>query len=178
METKRTIFNIADDILALEDLLERTGGDVSDPEAEAQIDAFMRTLAEDKERKIDNYCALIKFREATAKARKEEAARLARLATTDERTVERLKSLLKWFMETTNDPKIETPRFKVRIQRNGGRPPLNVSVSFDALPERFREEVTTYKLREDELRAALAEGDEDAAGVASIGETGTHIRIA
>lgn len=174
----RTLFEIADDVLAVNDLLERIFGDVTDPEAEAELDRFIEELKTDKTRKVDNYCALIRELASTAEARKAEAARLARLASVDEMKVERLKARLKWFMETTNDPKIETPRFKVRLQKNGGKPPLVLTVAVEALPERFRETVTTFKMREDELRAALAASEPDALEIASIGEPGKHIRIA
>jgi hypothetical protein len=115
-------FQIGDEELALHAILEEVGGDMSDEEAEAAIEAWFAEIEQDVEKKVDGYCALVKHFAKVAEARKEEAKRIEAMAKADANRAEKLKTRLHEFMRTTNRPKIETLRFKVRRQTNSVAP--------------------------------------------------------
>ena len=118
-----TIYEIADDLRALHDLLAESGGEVT-PETEAAFAAFEAEMLANTSEKLDRYCSLIAELDATAAARKAEAKRLADLARTDERTADSLRERLRWFFETHGIAKQKTSRFAVSLVQNGGKPPL------------------------------------------------------
>jgi hypothetical protein len=76
-ETRRTLFEISTDLLALYDRIEELGGDVTAPDVEQAIDAWFERLSHERDEKLDNYAALIRELEARAQARRDEAKRLA-----------------------------------------------------------------------------------------------------
>jgi hypothetical protein len=116
----RTLFAITDDLLALEALLVETGGDVTD----------------ERDAKLDAYCAVIREIEARSAARHAEAARIVALAEQDEREAKRLRERLHQFMVRTGTQRIDTERASIRVQQNGGQAPL---VVFDqaSVPEQY-----------------------------------------
>lgn len=135
----KTLFEIGQDMEALDNLLEELGGDVSDEVVFAAIDGWLNENAENLKEKADRYGALIQQRLAIAKARKEEAARIAALGAADERFGKALKARLKVFMEEHKMQKFETETFKFAIQANGGLRALNLLCEAKDLPERFVE---------------------------------------
>lgn len=190
----KTLFEISNDIHALADLLEETGGEVT-PETEAAIDQWFAEVETDRDAKIDNYCALIKHLEATAKARQEESKRLQSLAKTDENSADRLKRRLHMFFQIHGIPKVETLRFKVRRQANGGKHPVILDEHFqrhpEELPEKYRRVIFEPNLdviREDLMTLAAVSMEEENADAAAdlakdlsfaaLGERGEHLRIA
>ena len=56
---KQTLYNIADDLRALEAILVEAGGDISSPDALAAVEAWEAELETNLGSKIDNYCSLI-----------------------------------------------------------------------------------------------------------------------
>lgn len=174
---KRTLFNIGEDLTALAELLEDEGGDISNEEVEAAIDQFLEELSGERDKKLDGYCALIAEMEATAKAREEEAKRLNALASVGKGDANRLKSRLKLFLVNQGQDKVETARYKIAIQKNGGKSPVLLGEHFQAhpeeLPEGLRKVVFTPDL--DAIRAKLEAGED--LGFATIGDRGTHLRI-
>lgn len=174
---KRTLFNIGEDYAALGELLDEIGGEITSEQAEEAIDEFFAELGDELNIKLDGYAALIREREARAKARDEEAKRIAALAQTDKNTASRLKGRLKSFLEMQGKQKIETARAVIAIQNNGGKAPVILDEYFQAhpeeLPEGLRKVVFTPDL--DAIRAQLESGED--LGFAEIGERGTHLRI-
>jgi hypothetical protein len=167
-----TLLEISGDLLALSDLLEESGGEVT-PETEAAIDAWFADLGEQRDAKIDNYAALVRELTLRAAARKEEQERLALCVRVDENTVKRLKERLKLFMELQGLRKLETARYRVSVQANGGRPPLEIPDA-TAVPVEYQRVVISADV--DAIHAALKQGVE-VPGVRQLAR-GSHLRIA
>jgi hypothetical protein len=93
-QPKRTLFNISEDLEQLNDLLDEVGNDAQQQEL---INQWLEQLGSERDRKLDNYSALIVEMTSRAAARKAEAQRLLELAATDENRVLLLRDRLKWF---------------------------------------------------------------------------------
>ena len=106
----RTLFAISDDLEKLGELLEECADNIEQREL---IDSWFEHLASERDRKLDNYCALIGEMLARVEARRVEAKRLTELATTEERRTKLLKDRLLWFCETHNLKVVETPRYRL-----------------------------------------------------------------
>lgn len=154
---RRTLFELTGDALALHDLLTETGGDITEPSVAQAIDAWMKELDKGLHTKVDGYCILVRELEARAEARKAEAERLAKRAQVDENAARALKERLKVAFQMIGVEKIETDNFNVRVQKNGGKAPLEVTVAPEALPERFT--VVERKVNNEAVRAALEAGE-------------------
>lgn len=177
-----TLYEIAADLAALDALLADVGGDVTEEAAEAAVDAWLAETGAALREKLDGYAALIREREASAKARDEEAARLAALARADANTAKRLKDRLAWFLNERGEKKpIETPRFRISLCANGGPLPVSLLVPPADLPADLREERVSHHALTDLIRQQLATGepvlDANGAPLAVLGQRGYHVRI-
>ena len=155
---KRTLYDITDDMRAFDDLLEQAGGDVTDEAVMSAIEAWMNELDTDLKNKVDGYAAYIQELLALADARKAEAKRLSESARSKENAAKALKERLMFAMQERNLKKIETDRFSVSWQVNGGKPALDVSVPAEMLPSRFQS--VTISPNNDAIRVALDAGEE------------------
>ncbi len=173
----RGLFEISEDLHFLSDFLTESGGDITDEALELEIDKWLASLGAERDVKIDNYCALIKEFEAKAEARKEEAARVENLAIVDANNAARLKSRLHEFFKAHNLDKIETLRFKVARQKNGGALPVILDASAveapELIPEPYRR--VTYSANVGMIADDLKAGVE--IPFAHLGERGEHLRI-
>lgn len=154
-EKRRTLFALAADMLALHDLLEECGGDITNEATAAAVDAW---FAENKERlheKVDSYVALIREYEARSVALKAEADRLISRRRTTDNAIDGLKTRLQMAMEAMGTAKIDTDENTVQIQANGGKPAMDI-IDEDAIPEEFGE--LAWTLNKDKVRAALEAG--------------------
>lgn len=171
----RTLMDIEADMQALDDLLFEIGGDVSDPRVEQAVSEWMAELDKDVKGKIDGYCSYIRELEGRAAFHAEEAARMMHKAQTEDKQVDFLKSRLKAFLELRQVSKVETPRFRVGIVRNGGALPLLIDASAD-IPQEFTREIPARREPDkDKLRTALEAGTA-ITGVA-LGQRGTRLSI-
>ena len=172
-----TLFEISAEISALHDLLTEVGGELPDEEAEAAIDDWLAETNQALEQKVDAYCGLVREFEARAEAREIEAQRLQSLAGADINQARRLKARLKAFFEFHGIKKLDTPRFRVSVQANGGALPLVIPTDWEAdpanAPEAFQRRV--IQLDRDAIREAITNGEETYG--AQLGERGTHLRI-
>ena len=168
-----TLFEISADMQALAALLEEVGGDVSEADAEAAVDAWLKENADALQEKLDGYAALIRAFEARGAFRRDEAERVDRLADADERNARRMKDRLRWFFETHGLERVETARHRLSLTSNGGLRPLEVFVPAAELPGPYRRVV--YSPDADAIRKALENGA--SLPFAALGERGKHIRI-
>lgn len=172
-----TLFEIGAEIRALHDLLTECGGELSDAEAETAIDEWLAEADDALEKKVDGYCGLIREFEARSEARAIEAKRLMALAGADGNQAERLRARLKAFFEICGIRKLETPRFRMSIQANGGAVALIVPPAWERdpteAPEAFQRRV--IELDRNAIREAIR-NDEETHG-ACLGERGSHLRI-
>jgi hypothetical protein len=169
-----TIYQIADDMAALDALLAETGGEIT-PEAEAAFNAFEAELTNNLNGKTDAYCALIAEIDARAAARKAEAKRLADRAKADERTADALRERLRFVWEQRKLGKVETERFTVSLAKNGGKAPLDIRCGVEELPAWAVRRETVVSVDKDAIRSRLDAGEP--LDFASLMERGTRINI-
>lgn len=168
-----TLYEIRDDLEALEALLYEVGGDVTDEAADAAITAWLEETGEALKSKLDGYAALIREAEARAASRKAEAARLTALSRADESVAKRLKERLYWFFGDRGIERFETERFRFTVQKNGGKPPVILHVPVEALPA-WAQRVTVAP----DMEAIRGEIEErGSVEFAEIGTPGKHLRI-
>jgi hypothetical protein len=154
---RRTLFALAADMLALHELLEECGGDITNEATAAAVDAW---FAENQERlgeKVDGYVALIREYEAREVALKAEADRLVSRRRTTQNAIEGLKTRLQVAMDAMGTAKIETDANTVTIQTAGGKASMEL-IDEAAIPEAFGQ--MTWTLDKEKVRAALEAGQE------------------
>lgn len=172
----KTLFEIGEDLEALERLIEEAQGDISDPAAAEAVEAWFKEIADNQGGKIDNYCSLIRKWEGQAVAAKAEAEQYAKAAQVRANRVRALKDRLKLYMEVTHQVKIETPTGRtVAIQKNGGVAPMEVKPDLNPLtiPEKYQ--LKTISMNGPAVRAALEAGE--TLDFARLNERGTSLRI-
>lgn len=192
----RTLWEIGSDLEALEALLTEVGGDVSEEEAEAAIDAWLAETSEAEAQKLDRYGALIRSLEARAEIQEAESARLLERARVNRNAVSRLKDRLLMHLDRTGRTKAEGYLYAFTVANNGGKLPLLTDdVDPMQVAPRFRRaslvldaptDETLDALREqcrrldvmldgEAIRAALDAGED--VPFARYGERGRHLRI-
>ena len=131
---------------------------LTDPEADIPMEAVTDTLEGlegELQEKTVNVAKFMKNMEATAEAIKEAKIQMARRRKAIEGRVKWLKDYLKDNMEACGITKIESPWFRLAIQKN----PAAVSiVDEEAVPDKFKEEILTVKIDKTEIKNALKGG--------------------
>jgi hypothetical protein len=155
---KYTLFQIGEEIRALAELLMETGGEITDPEAEAAIDEWLAETQVALERKADQVVWLIREFEGRADAREEAAKALMALAEVDRNGARRLRDRLKLFFEIHGLKRLETEHFKLAIAQNGGKVSLIVPAEWEQEPASAPEAFHRIKVELDrqEIEAALS----------------------
>ena len=152
--SSRRLYEIAGDVLALEDLLLESGGEWT-PEAEALYNEVEGSL----ESKVDGYAALIREWEADAEKWKAEEQRVAGHRKARENAAARLKARLLESLQQIGRDKVETPRFKIAVQRSA--PSVEVLVEADALPMEYQRVIPESRVADKKaLLEALKSGAE------------------
>lgn len=170
----QTLTTIEQDLDALDALLAELGGDISEADAEAAIDAWFSELGEARDAKLNGYARRIQALEWAAEAKKAEAARLAAARKRDESNADWLKRRLLSFVQTRGAPikgrathQVETDLFRFTETLNGGKRPITYLVDPLDLPEELRTDVITVRvtanhdLAFDAVAAALAKAAMD-----------------
>jgi len=167
------LFQITDDLAALDDLLAECGGDITNPDVAATVDAWLAELDQNLSGKVDNYAALITEIRNRAETRKAEAERLANRARIDENAADWLATVLKAALEGRGVKKLETDRYTVSIVGNGGKQPLLLAEA-DVPPDWMRT-VTKVEPDRERIRASLEAGE--ALPFATLGDRGRRLSI-
>lgn len=176
----RTIFEISNDLLALEMLLAEAEGDVTDESSEAAIDSWLAELGEARDQKLDSYARLIRAIEGDAEIVKAEADRLKARQKALESRAARLKDRLEAFLRVQGIERIETPNFTFAMQKAGGKPKVILNAYYVDNPAELPEGLRRVKFEADlnAIREAL-EADEDSAikEIAQLDEPIKRLRI-
>jgi hypothetical protein len=170
-----TLLQISDEMRTLDALvaeIAQEGGDIS--QVEDTITQWFSEIGDQRDKKVDNYCALCRELELRAKARDEEVQRLQKRVETDLNAAGFLKARLKMFFEEQGIKKIETERFTVSIAKNGGQQPIEYTEEPAKWPE-FQKVVVTTKFDAEKVRERLEAGD--FLPFAHLKERGTRLSI-
>lgn len=170
-----TLLEISEDLLALELLIDDCTSDDGelDPAVAAPLDEWFAQLMEDRDRKLDNYGALVREKLLRAKARKEEMDRLSARIKADENQAKYLKQRMLEFFDRHGIKKLDTRRFKFSARGNGGLEPLDKPEDPTTLPEEYQR--ITVEADTDAIRAALSAGVEVPG--CSLRPRGRHLQI-
>jgi hypothetical protein len=175
-EKKQTLWDIGEDLLALERLVEECDGDISDPAVDAAITAWMDEMAKNQAVKCDGYVGLIRKWEMQKSAAVAEAEQYRKIASVRGNRIERLKVRLMEHMQATGQTKIETATGRtIGIQKNGGKVPLVVAPDVDPTQIDSRYQAVSIELDNEAVRKALEGGEKLA--FASLGDRGVSLRI-
>lgn len=153
-----TLLEISEDLLSLEAVVDEftTEDGEIDPKVAEAIEQWFAELEEDRDRKLDNYGALVREKLLRAKSRKEEADRLQALVRADENQAKYLKQRMLEFFDRHKIKKLDTHRFRFSVRGNGGLEPLDKPEDPTTLPEQYQRKI--IEADTDTIRKALAAG--------------------
>jgi len=166
------LFQITEDLAALDELLADLGGDITDPKVAETVEAWMAELDKNLHGKVDNYVALITEMRHRAETRHAEAERLANRARLDDDAADWLAERLKQALEQRGLKKLETDRYAVSVVGNGGKQPL---VMTGDVPPDWQKTRTTVEPDRERIRASLEAGE--ALPFATLGDRGRRLSI-
>lgn len=172
----RSLFALAEDVRALDALIEDLGGDVTDPQVRAAWEAMQRELGLNEGSKLDGYVNWLRQLEMEASAAREEAERYLAKARSRQNRIEWLKGNLKSYLQATGRMRVETStRRVIAIQANGGNVPIIIDDNLD--PSLIPDELAIVRRTPDmeAIRKRLANGER--LEFARLGERGMHLRV-
>lgn len=143
---KKSLFDITDEMLRLDQLLSDFDGEITDEEKEKEIDLIFERMTQNKEEfkeKVEAYIYLIKTMRGRASVRKQESDRLALIVKQDEANADRLVNRLVNIMDTLEMSKIQTNLHQIGVQNAGGVLPIVYAENFD-FKEHQGEIATTF----------------------------------
>lgn len=132
--------------------------DLTDPENDLPMEAIndtLEALGGELEDKAVNVAKFLRNLESTVEAIKNAEAEMAKRRKTFESRVQWLKHYLKTNMEQSGITKIECPYFKLAVQNN---PAAVTILDEDAVPERFKEAVISWKIDKTAIKEAIKSG--------------------
>jgi outer membrane murein-binding lipoprotein Lpp len=175
----RTLFDITNDLQALDDLLSEMDGDVSEGDAEVAIDKWLTQLGEERDNKLNAYAYLIKSLDAQTDALKSEMDRLRARRNATENKIAKLKERLQFHLETSGTEKIKTDLFTFAVQKSGGKPKVVLSDYYLEHPVELPEGMRRVKFEADleAIREAIENDPENNKVFGYIAEPGRHLRI-
>jgi len=147
-----SIFDLQDELLHLRHVLEME----ADGEIDPALADWLTAKEGELETKVEGYCSIIGELEAMAEARKTEARRIADLGVTDARKAQRMRDVLREVFQRLEIGKMETTRYKLRLQNAGGKQRIAVD-PFEPIPDKFTKTIIETDL--DKVRQALEAGE-------------------
>lgn len=177
--TKRTLFNISEDILALENLLIENDGEIGNDAVEAAIDSWFAELGDARNSKLESYAYLIRAISEDAAAIKNEVDRLKARQKAMENRATHLQQRLENFFRVHNLDRIETTNFTFAMQKSGGKPKVLLNEYFAENPVELPEGLRRVKFEADliAIRERLEANDPSVADIASLEESQPKLRI-
>lgn len=120
--------------------------------------------------KADAYAVVIAEAKSAAEKFKAESERLGAIAKRYENSIDYMKFRLKQAMEEMGMKELKGDYHKFRIQKNGGKKPMQIT---GEVPDNYKKIV--YEDDKEKIRKALEDGEE--LSFAHLEERGTHLRI-
>lgn len=162
----KTLFDLDSDLVALYDLLDEddgTGGDV--------LAVWLNEIeGEAKAKLARTHCFLVE-NDARIRALDDEVERLKAVRDKYARSEKRVIELARGFMQAHDIPRVESARGVMKLQAPGGVAPMRLRVDASEVPVKWRRTPTPHEempVDMTALRAALKEGDEEAASLAEL----------
>ena len=147
-----SIFDLQDELLHLRHVLEME----ADGEIDPALESWLTGKEDELQAKVEGYCAVIGELEAMAEARKVEAKRIADLGALDARKAQRMRDVLREVFQRLEIGRMETTRYKLRLQNAGGKQRISVD-PFETVPDEFTK--TMIEPDMDKIRRALESGE-------------------
>jgi uncharacterized protein (UPF0335 family) len=170
-----TLFEIGVELVALMDLLDETGGEIT-PNSQDALDEFFTEVGDQQKDKLQAYASLIRRLETEAATATAEAEQWQKKAQARTNSVKSLKDRLKLYLEMTGQKKVQTSKgYTIAIQANGGKVPLVIAEGTDpaSLPDEFKRQ--RWEILTEAVREALESGQK--LPFAALGVRGSHVRI-
>jgi hypothetical protein len=147
-----TLYEISEDLKALEDLIIEQNGDITDDQD--IVMQWMDDTNEELAKKLENYGKLIQELQARSEARHAEAVRLRARATVDLNAAANLRRRLMFFFQERGMRSMDTASFKFSLRKSGGVKPMEF-VEADVT-----DEFKTLVVDKSKIRKALEAGQE------------------
>lgn len=160
-----SLYELTNDYLTLMEFADST-----DPDDEQVFIDTLNGLMGAVEVKADNYAAVISHMEAHEDLLQKEIDRLTAKKTSITNNKKRMKDSLQAAMIAMDQKTIKTDLHTFRVQKNGGKQPLDI---FGEVPDKFQKVV--YEPDKDLIRKALENGEE--LEFAVLKERGEHLVI-
>ncbi len=161
------LWEIADELETVAAEIAEAGGELT-PELEARLDAIGGAF----DAKVERVALAVRNYEVNAEAAKLEEDRLAAIRKSHERSAAGLKRYLLVTMRRAGNLKVETPRARVRVQKNS-QPSIRWTGGLDDLPDPYRRVTVEPDLQR--VREDLKAGAEPPDGF--VVDVGYHVRI-
>lgn len=173
-----TLYDLTADVIALDELLDERGGDISDPEIAATLEAFALEVEANRAAKLDGCVSYIRHLEMEASAARAEADQWTAKAKSRETRIASFKGWLKTLLERSGQTKCKTLAGRtVSVQANGGKLPV-VYTADDIDPATIPDSLCRIRREIDRSAVAAALEAGETLAFAALGPRGTHLRIA
>lgn len=152
LETKKSLYDIRKDFEEIKTFIEEQYGEVDDN----LFDELMQKES-DLIRKTQSYVYVINKIKKNKEYRKELKKRLSELDKQDDNLIEFLIGNLMFTMKKLELDKIETPVYKVRIQKN---PPSVSIIDENKIPDKYKERIIQTKIDKKAILKDVKDGKE------------------
>lgn len=154
----RTLFEITEDLRALDALLDESDGEIT-PENEAAYDAFFAELQQEQGAKLDAYIGLLKTWEGEEAVARSVIDQFKAKVQAIGNRIDRHRGRMLLHLVNTGQKSIKSAKgYTVARQDNGGKQPLDIDpVDPKTVPGRFQK--VTVSIDADAVRAAIDAGE-------------------
>lgn len=175
MKTRRSLYEIGSEWLAVEQVLDDCGGDISDPRFEAEITKIVESIADEEGEKLDGMVRFFRQLDMESAAAKSEADEWLRRATAKDQLSQRIRGLIRDHLIRTVRPRLKVPSgMTLCVQTNGGTNPIEIDrIEPEMVPDHLCK--VTRSIDREAVRAALEAGE--LLTFARILPRGSHLRI-
>jgi hypothetical protein len=166
------LYELNAEFAALMNEIEAAEGELTE-----ELDQRLEALRNREPRELESAIRLVLNVNAEADALRNEATRLQKRAKSLEALSARVKELLKQNLELNQLEEAHVGIHKLRIQRNGGKPPLEWLPGKDETNLPMDCVRVKLEIISDEVRRRLEDNDPKVVGVVQVGTVGTHLRV-
>lgn len=166
------LWSIEGDIVALESLLAEDTSVDETGEVDARLAAWLEESEVAWADKVEGYCGIMGHLTALADARKAEVKRVQLLEQQARATAERMRTVLRDVMMRLGRDRVETTRYKLRLQKAGGVQPMTID-EFVEIPDQWKQ--TVQVIDKPAIRAHLESGN--SLPFAALGERSTILIV-